>query len=200
MSRKNGNSMLAMILVLTSVGILSGLILGWVHSLTEGPVEEAARRARIEAISQVLPPFDNDPSASVVDISVSGQPKPFRVYPATEGGRFVGAAVESYSMDGFSGEIDIIYGFDAEGAVVDYHVMHHAETPGLGAKMEQWFRMPEGHRSVIGLNPATARVAVTKDGGDVDAITAATITSRAFLGALREAHEAFEIYKKQQNS
>ncbi len=108
------------------------------------------------------------------------------------GGKLVGAAVESYSSQGFSGDIKLIYGFDTEGNITGYAVMQHAETPGLGAKMDEWFRSPEGRRSVIGLNPSTSNLTVSKDGGDVDAITAATITSRAFLDALSRAANAFD--------
>lgn len=84
-----------------------------------------------------------------------------------------------------------MYGFDKDGNVTGYQVISHAETPGLGAKMGDWFHSPEGHRSVIGLNPATTNMTVSKDGGDIDAITAATITSRAFLDALRRASSAY---------
>ena len=94
-------------------------------------------------------------------------------------------------MNGFSGEINIIYGFDQEGNVTGFEVVQQAETPGLGAKMNDWFRMPEGKRSIIGLNSANNNLTVSKDGGDVDAITAATITSRAFLDALTRADKAF---------
>ena len=85
----------------------------------------------------------------------------------------------------------MIYGFDIDGNITGYEVMSHAETPGLGAKMGEWFRSPEGKRNVIGLNPATSNMTVAKDGGDIDAITAATITSRAFLDALTRAHKAY---------
>ena len=78
--------------------------------------------------------------------------------------------------------------------VRDYRVIRHAETPGLGAKMEQWFRDPSGARSVIGRNPSIESFTVSKDGGAVDAITAATISSRAFLQTLRDAYMAYREY------
>lgn len=77
--------------------------------------------------------------------------------------------------------------------------MSHSETPGLGAKMNEWFRDSTGNRSVIGKNPAETSMRVSKDvGGDIDAITAATISSRAFLESLRDSYEAFEAYKNSQ--
>lgn len=196
MSGKNASSALKMMAVLTTVCILSGAILATIHTATEKPMAAAEQQARVEAIALVLPAFENNPIDMKAEISLPGQTRSFTVYPAFNKGKFVGAAVESYSMDGFSGEIKVIYGFNAEGTVTGYHVMSHNETPGLGAKMEEWFRMDEGHRSIIGINPATKNISVNKDGGDIDGITAATISSRAFLKALTEGLEAFETYKK----
>jgi len=194
------SSMTKMLTVLTAVCLLSGAILAAIHSVTAKPMAEAAQKARVEAIAQVLPQFTNNPIADAVEITVEGDSRPFTVYPAMKDGKFVGAAVDGYSLDGFSGEITAIYGFDAKGKVTGYHVMSHSETPGLGAKMEEWFRMAEGQRSVIGLDPSEKDMRVSKDGGDIDAITAATISSRAFLGALRGAYKAFETYKNQNMS
>ena len=195
------SSLAAMIISLGSITVVAGAILAGVYELTAGPIAEAGRKARVEAVREVCPDFDNDPIAEATDIIPAGETSPVAVYPATKGGKFAGAAIESYSTDGFSGEIKVMYGFDSEGRVTGYHVISHAETPGLGAKMGDWFRSPDGHRSVIGIDPATTRVAVTKDGGDIDAITAATITSRAFLDALRRAHSAFqELTSKKQQS
>ena len=70
-------------------------------------------------------------------------------------------------------------------------VLQHAETPGLGAKMQEWFRADKNKQSVLGRNLADGELKVSKDGGDVDAITAATITSRAFLNAVNRAYSAF---------
>ena len=70
--------------------------------------------------------------------------------------------------------------------------MKQMETPGLGAKMQDWFRNPTGKRSVIGRNPGSEDLTVTKDGGTVDAITAATISSRTFLKTLNDAFTAYQ--------
>ena len=94
-------------------------------------------------------------------------------------------------MNGFSGEIVIMCGFKADGTVNNYKVLKHAETAGLGSKMQEWFRTEKGSQNVLGLNPGKNNVRVKKDGGEVDAITAATISSRAFLGALNDAYNAY---------
>lgn len=180
-----------MILSLGTITIVAAALLAGVYTMTEKPIKAAALNKQIEAISAVTPQFDNDPVAEAVDITPEGESTPLKVFPAKKDGKLVGAAVESYSLAGFSGEIKLIYGFDIDGNITGYEVMSHAETPGLGAKMGEWFRSPEGKRNVIGLNPATSNMTVAKDGGDIDAITAATITSRAFLDALTRAHKAY---------
>ncbi len=93
-------------------------------------------------------------------------------------------------MKGFGGEIRVIVGFDTEGKLLNYSVLQHAETPGLGAKMQEWFRTDKNRQSVLGRNLSDGELKVTKDGGDVDAITASTITSRAFLNAVNRAYSA----------
>ena len=111
--------------------------------------------------------------------------------PDCKGGEFVGAAVESNTKKGFSGEIKVIVGFDKEGKLLNYSVLQHAETPGLGAKMQEWFSTDKNKQSVLGRSLSAGPLKVTKDGGNVDAITAATITSRAFLDAVNRAYSAF---------
>lgn len=192
-------SLWGMLLVMVAFCGLSGALLAWVHMSTSEPIEQAAVKQRIEAVADILPAFDNNPVGECVPVDMDGEPRSLRVYPALCDGKFVGAAVESYSSDGFSGDIVVMYGFDVSGNITGYRVVSHAETPGLGAKMEQWFRMPEGRRSVIGRNPDSDDLTVAKDGGEVDGITAATITSRAFLDALRRAHECFKTYCEMYN-
>lgn len=195
------SSLTNMILSLGIITVVAGALLAWVYSMTAGPIDQANLDKKIAAISAVTPEFANDPVADAVEVTPADEPLALIVFPARDAqGNLVGAAVESYSAKGFSGDIKLIYGFDADGNVTGFEVMSHAETPGLGAKMGEWFKMPEGHRSVIGLNPSATDggLTVSKDGGQVDAITAATITSRAFLDALNRASRAYDTYKQQQ--
>jgi electron transport complex protein RnfG len=198
--KKLSSSLLNMVLSLGIITIVAAALLAWVFSITSKPIEEAAKQKQIEAIKSVTPDFDNDPLAQCEEWTPKGQTEPFSIFPAYKDGKFVGAAVEGYSLNGFSGEVRIMYGFNAAGDITGYEVLSQAETPGLGAKMQEWFKMQEGNRSVIGKNPATTSMYVTKDpGGEIDAITAATISSRAFLGALRDCYDAFEAYKNEHN-
>lgn len=193
------SSLLNMVLSLGAITIIAAGLLSWVSTITKEPIEKANLEKQIEAVKAVTPAFDNDPVGEALEITPEGEDRPLKVFPARKGGELVGAAVESYSTKGFSGEIKLIYGFDINGTVTGYAVMEHAETPGLGAKMDEWFRSPEGRRNVIGLNPSEAALTVSKDGGQVDAITAATITSRAFLDALNRASAVFSMLAQGQN-
>ena len=84
----------------------------------------------------------------------------------------------------------MLVGFDAEGNILGYTLLEHAETPGLGAKADKWFQKGE-KGDIIGKSPAEP-LTVSKDGGQVDAITASTITSRAFLLAVNNAYTAYK--------
>lgn len=184
-----------MIISLGVITIVAGGLLGGMYAITKDPISEAESKQLTESIREVAPAFDNSPEEDKVIINIEG--KDFTVYPSYENGKLKGAAVLGYTMNGFSGEVAVLCGFEADGTVKDYRVIRHAETPGLGAKMEQWFRDPAGARSVIGKNPSVENFYVTKDTdkhGQIDAITAATISSRAFLGILRDAFVAYRDY------
>lgn len=194
--KKLPSTLLNMVLSLGIITIVASSLLAWVNSLTAGPIEEAQQKEEIEAIKSVTPPFDNNPKSQEWKWTPDNDTIPFMVYPAMENGNLVGAAVKGYTKNGFGGEIRIMYGFSTDGSVTGYQVLSHAETPGLGAKMQEWFRMDIDNRSVIGKNPTTTSMYVAKDaGGAIDGITAATITSRAFLETLRNCFAAFEAYK-----
>ena len=179
-----------MLLSLTIICLVAGAILAGVNMYTTGPIAASKAAALEAAIKAGTPEFDNKPSEDAY-MAVTAEGDSLKIYPATKGGEFVGAAVESNTKKGFSGEIRVIVGFDKAGKLLNYSVLQHAETPGLGAKMQEWFSTDKNKQSVLGRNLADGGLKVTKDGGDVDAITAATITSRAFLDAVNRAYSAF---------
>lgn len=193
--KKLASTLPNMILSLGAVTILAGTMLGVMYSVTKEPIARMEIERRDAAIKDVLPPYNNNPEADKTEIIINSNE--YTVYPAYMDGKLVGAAVKATSFNGFAGEIVVMCGFEADGTVKDYKVLQQAETPGLGAKMEEWFRDPAGARSVIGKNPGTVPFYVTKDKekhGAIDGITAATISSRAFLDAMREAYEAYRQY------
>ena len=181
-----------MLLVLTGVTAISVALLAFVNELTKGPIAEANVKTLNEALKQVLPALNNNPVAESDTIfSEKGGKKTvdFIIYPAKEGDKWVGSAVQATSM-GFGGELKLLVGFDSEGKIYNYSLLSHAETPGLGSKAADWFK--EGNKgSIKGMNPGETPLTVSKDGGQIDAITASTITSRAFLKAVNAAYSAY---------
>ncbi|MDL2255170.1 RnfABCDGE type electron transport complex subunit G [Parabacteroides sp. OttesenSCG-928-G06] len=179
-----------MFLSLTLICVFAGAVLATVNMYTAAPIALSKAAALESAIKEVVPAYDNNPLEDAYN-AVTADGDSLTIYPALKEGKQVGVAVRSNSMNGFSGEIQVIVGFDAAGTILNYSVLQHAETPGLGSKMQEWFRMDKNNQSVIGRSLASGNLKVSKDGGDVDAITASTITSRAFLHTINRAYSAY---------
>ncbi|MGC9352920.1 MAG: RnfABCDGE type electron transport complex subunit G [Mariniphaga sp.] len=187
---KRESTFINMVLTLFVVTFVAAAALGFVYDLTKDAIEEAKMKAQSEAIEKVLPEFDELGESFKVAIAASEDS--LDIFPAYKGGEMVGVAVKTFTTKGFSGFISVMAGIDSSGNLCGYEVLEHSETPGLGSKMNEWFRNTEKPtQNVIGKNPQTHQFEVTKDGGDIDAITASTITSRAFLDALTRAFEAY---------
>jgi electron transport complex protein RnfG len=181
-----------MVVTLFVVTFVAAAILGFVHDLTKDAIEIAKAKAQSEAIEKVLPQFET--LGESFKVATPGDSLEF--FPAYNGDELVGVAIKTYTNNGFSGFISIMAGIDNLGNLSGYEVLEHAETPGLGSKMDGWFRdVDKPNQNLIGKNPGQFRFAVTKDGGSVDAITASTITSRAFLEALTLAFDTWEKEK-----
>lgn len=179
------SSLTNMVLVLVAVALITGGLLAVVNHVTAGPIAMQADRTLANGIRAVMGTrkvkvIANDTVKQLVD-----EKEVVSVVHKVAGG---GAAVESSTM-GFGGDLKVLVGFSADGKILGYTILASSETPGLGAKADKWFQK-DGKGSIIGKNPGTAVLTVSKDGGDVDAITASTITSRAFLKAVGVAHEA----------
>lgn len=179
-----------MFLSLSIICLAVALLLAQVNKMTAKPIAEAKALKLQNAIGEVVPEFNNDPVAESFMIAGEGGDS-LLVYPATKDGEVVGFAISS-SANGFAGEIQIMVGFDMDDKVVNYEILQHAETPGLGSKMGDWFKDIESNsKSIIGRDMSLGALAVKNDGGDIDAITASTITSRAFLNAINKAYSAY---------
>ncbi|MGI6047503.1 MAG: RnfABCDGE type electron transport complex subunit G [Petrimonas sp.] len=181
-----------MFLSLFIISLVVAVLLAQVNKMTAKPIA-AAKALKLEnAIKEVVPEFDNNPVEEAYKMPVA-EGDSLLVYPAKKGDEVVGFAVNTYSNNGFSGNIQLMVGFDMEDKVVNYAVLSHAETPGLGSKMNEWFRdTNKPGQVVIGRNLSEGNLSVSKDGGQIDAITASTITSRAFLEAV---NKAYAVYK-----
>lgn len=186
MGKKLESNFTNMVVVLFSVTLIASAAVGYVQTLTAGPIEAAKEAKQVNAIRQVIPgEFDNDPNADVwkAETADGGE---LEFYPAKKNGELVGTAVKTYTNNGFGGKIWLMVGFNPDGTIANYSVLDHKETPGLGSKMDTWFTK-DGKGNIVGKNPGENGLKVSKDGGDVDAITAATISSRAFLDAVNRA-------------
>lgn len=193
--KKLSSTLPNMLLSLGGICVLVSGILAVVNKVTTAPIAEAEMRAKVEAIRAVAPAFDNNPFAEKLMVLPEGETDSLTVYPAKKGSTLVGFAIESYTQKGFSGLIRVMVGFDAEGRLVDFSVLQHSESPGLGSRIPEWYHEKSetgGIRDMRGLDmKASAPLTVSKDGGKVDAITAATISSRAFLDAVNRAWRTF---------
>ncbi|MDP6490917.1 MAG: RnfABCDGE type electron transport complex subunit G [Kiritimatiellia bacterium] len=170
---------LKLVVVLTLICTVGGALLAVVHDVTAAPIAAAAVKEKNDAIMQVLPECDNNPGEDVVTVDADGQTWTF--YVARKAGAFVGAAFEAVSNQGYGGDIVIMVGVNAEGSVQAIEVLAHKETPGLGA----WISGESFRGQFAGRSIAETKWAVAKDGGDIDQITAATISSRAVTQAVK---------------
>ncbi len=188
---KRESTFMSMVVTLFAVTFIAAAALGFVYDFTKDAIELSKLQAQSEAIKKVLPDFDELGQHWKVAASPQGDSLEF--FPAYKNGERIGVAVKTFTNNGFSGYISIMAGIDSSGNLSGFEVLEHAETPGLGSKMYPWFSNSEKpEQNVIGKNPGTHQFKVKKDGGDFDAITASTITSRAFLEALVRAYDAYE--------
>ena len=189
--KKLESSLTNMVLVLTGVAVIMGGILAFVNHLTEGPINEQKAKALADGIKSVMGVSELTVSKTdTVRQTVSGKELTYVIYQAQDAQKKdLGAAVES-TTGGFGGDLKVLVGFDPEGKILGYTLLEHTETPGLGAKADKWFQKGE-KGDIIGKSPAEP-LTVSKDGGKVDAITASTITSRAFLLAVNNAYNAYK--------
>lgn len=182
--QKLSSTLTNMILSLTIISIIMAIALGFVYEKTKAPIEKGQQAKITNAIAEVLPTFDNDPTKEMTKI----EGEDLIVYKATKGGQWVGSAVKTYSPKGFAGKIVLMVGFLPDGTINNISVVEQKETPGLGTKMKE----PKFKDQFNKKNPESFNITVKKDGGDVDAITASTISSRAFCDAVNRAFEAFK--------
>ena len=186
--KKLESSLLNMVLVLTGVAVIMGGVVASVNHVTAGPIEKQKQLALEKGIKTVMQADDlTVTKTDTVKMNVDGKERVYIIYNNEKG-----AAVQSSTM-GFGGELKVLVGFDTDGYILGYTLLEHQETPGLGAKADQWFQK-DGKGNIIGMNPGIKALDVkpAKGGqGDVDAITASTITTRAFLKAINQAYDAY---------
>ena len=171
--------------VLLAITLIAGLALALTNAVTKDTIAEVDAKKNAKAIAEVL---GTDESSKLDTITIDGL---FYNLAYDANDDFLGAAVKTYSNAGFNGHIELMVGILADGTIKAVSVLQQGETPGLGANMVN----PKFKDQFNGRHPASYKLQVKKDGGDVDAITAATISSRAFTEAVKLACDGFEANK-----
>ncbi|MCX7696963.1 MAG: RnfABCDGE type electron transport complex subunit G [Bacteroidales bacterium] len=174
--KKVPNTLVNMILTLFIITSVAAFLLAEVNAFTKEPIEKAQKQKEEMALKEVSPDFDQALPAKFGEL---------QGYYLKKGNDTVGFALKTFTEQGFSGLIELMIGIDKNMNIVNTKVLFHNETPGLGDKMI----LPAFKNQFIGKNPDNFKFSVKKDGGDVDAITASTITSRAYCDAILRAYE-----------
>lgn len=190
---KDNSNIINMSVTLFLITAISAVVLASVFSLTKEPIAQAKAQKLETAVKNVMPEFDRLEQKEVPAFDMPD--KKLLLNIAYKGDEIVGYAINSYTNKGFSGDINVMVGLLPDGTINDTYVLEHKETPGLGSKMSD----DKFKNQFKGLNPATKKLFVKKDGGDVDAITAATISSRAFCDALIRAVETLKTMEEKNN-
>jgi Na+-translocating ferredoxin:NAD+ oxidoreductase subunit G len=181
------SSFLNLVITLTIVTLVASLSLGYVYEWTKEPIAQAQMAKQLKAIESVVSGYDNNPVLESYRLPSPDGTDSLEFFPAKKKGELIGVAVKTKSSKGYSGDIWLMVGFNVKGEIQNIFVIEHKETPGLGSKMTT----PKFLQQFMGRNPATMKLKVKKDGGDVDAITGATISTKAFSGAVQTAYETF---------
>jgi len=185
--KKKESTFISMTTSLLVITLVAGFSLGFVNDLTVGPIAKAKLEKKVNLLKLVLPDFDNNPADDIQLIKSAKAKDSIEVYPAYLDNEFVGAAVMGTTDKGFSGLIKIMVGFTPKGAIINIAVLEQKETPGLGTKIKSETFL----KQFKGLNLSSYKLKVKKDGGEIDAITGATISSRAFCEATQIAYDMF---------
>lgn len=188
------SSLKNMVVVLASITLVASLCVGLVNKITFEPIEKAKQENIKMALKNVLPEFDSSQEEALTVDEL-----PVTVHTAKLGGQVVGYAVETMTTKGFSGVFRLMVGFRSSGEIYNINVLEHSETPGLGSKMGD-----EGNPLLVSFkdkNPANMNqpLAVVKDGGEIQALTAATISSRGYVDAVVRAFNAVQEVKGHAN-
>ena len=176
-----------MVLCLTAVCLVCSALLGGMYVLTAEPIAKANTDILKASIGAVLP--DGGELSEANPVEVGGQPSEY--YVSTSNGEVAAYAIKSTTV-GFGGPLTLMVGITPDGVVYNTSVLSHTETPGLGAKCttDEHF-----YSQFKGFDPSQKILSVKKDAGDVDAITASTLTSRAYALAVKNAVDAFKTIK-----
>ncbi len=186
MSKKE-STFLNMTITLFVITMVAGVSLGFINDITKGPKAKAKLERKVNALKQVLAEFNNNPVEEVKLIKSDLAKDSIEVYSGKMNDTPIGTAVIGSSEKGYSGLVKIMIGFNPDKSIKNIVVLEQKETPGLGTKMKG----DKFIRQFRGKKPSEFNLKPKKDGGDVDALTGATITTRAFGEAAQMAYDVF---------
>lgn len=189
MSGKKKNSLFNMVSTLLIIAGVAAFVLAEVYNVTLEPISQATLKKKEDALKEVLPPFDK---TSEIKLKSPDSDDSLTMYIAIQGSDTVGYALQTFTNKGFSGYISFMVGFTPTGEIFDTKMLEHKETPGLGSKMTE----AKFKDQFKGKNPSSYKLAVKKDMGDVDAITASTISSRAYCDGISRAYTLVKPFLK----
>lgn len=177
-----------LLITLGVITLVASLSLGYVYEWTKEPIAQAQLAKQLKAIESVVQGYDNNPVEESYKVITPDGTDSLEFFPAKKGAEQIGVAIKTKSSKGYSGDIFIMVGFNMKGEILNVSVIEHKETPGLGSKMTS----PSFVNQFLGKNPGVKALKVKKDGGDIDAITGATISSRAYAQAIQLAYDTFK--------
>lgn len=187
---KKTESVFLLVFILTFVCLGAGVLLSFTFNQTKDKIADAEQQAALELVKVVLPEFDGEPI--VKKLMIDGEEKEF--YIGSKNGFVTGIATRSNSL-GYGGTLTILVGVDTDEKISGVALLSHQETPGLGAKAGDANFLEQFKNKT--LKEKESVLTVKKDGGEIEAITAATITSRAVAKAATKALRIININKKE---
>ncbi len=185
---KKESTFINMVVTLFVVTLVASTALAYVYEVTREPIAMARLAKKLAAIDKVVTTYENNPVDDMYKIPAANGEDSLEVYPAKNDDSLSGVAIRSFSKNGYGGIVWVMVGLQEDGNIHDVAVIEHKETPGLGTKMAE----PLFKNQFQGIDPAEVTLKVNKDGGDIDAITAATISSKAFCEAVQLAYESYQ--------
>lgn len=188
--KNNWKEFITPVATLVIIAATSASVLGYVYEVTKEPIKKAKDNQELAAISEVVDNFDNNPFAEKMTIVTKNKKHKLVMYPARQKGKLKSVAIKTHTNAGFGGRIEIMAGFNVDGSIKSYKVISSNETPGLGSKIDE----DKFKEQFSGFHPNRQILKVRQDGGDIDAVTAATISSRALLKALSRAFDALSNF------
>lgn len=186
---KQQSQIYSIIISILAVAVISAGLLAVVYQITKEPIQQAQNKIIADGLIEVVKTeFDNNPFDEKIKVKLGKNH--FTLYPARKEGYITSIVMKSSSNKGFGGKMDVIVSFLLDGTVGDFKVINHKETPGLGSKVnDESFR-----KNIQGKRPSSEGFKVRQDGGEIDAITGATISSRALIDAIQKAYQGYQNF------